>query len=243
MRMATYFEYSILDEGIRITLKEKKVIGAGRIVPPHEWPHKVDGAHMMGAAHLLALADKCVDDERPAAIRDETGITLTHGLAASLEEYIALQIGLPWSTSLIFGIDCRGGIAQPDFDLNARWLSGGTNPASGVSVEGCVLHYAGKLWRIPQPLFELWDKIQTFRRSDICDDPTRFRLISDIIGLLPSEEQTHLQTATYLSRIRIVHAVSFSLRLGTDPTDFDLIPCCLVEKFATVGPLPGTRHY
>jgi hypothetical protein len=229
-RIATFFDYSVLGDGIRITLKEKKLIGAGRIVPLGEWPHKVEAAHMMGAARLLALSDECVDEERPAAVREETAITLSHSLAASLEEHVALQIGLPCSTGLILGIDCRGGIAQSDFDLNARWLSGGAIPALGVSVQGSILSHAGEKWRIPQPLFDLWDKIQAFKGLDTSDDPTRFRLIAEITDLFPPEEQTHLKTARYLRRIRISHAASFSLRLGNDPTGFRFDPVLFGRK-------------
>ncbi|MGC8493408.1 MAG: SNF2-related protein [Syntrophobacteraceae bacterium] len=228
--MATFFEYSVFGDGIRIMLKEKKLIGAARIVPLGEWPHKVEAAHMIGAARLLALSDECVDDERPAAVRDETAITLSFSLAASLEEHVALQIGLPCSTGLILGIDCRGGIAQSDFDLNARWLSGGAIPALGVSVQGSILSHAGKKWRIPQPLFDLWDKIQAFKSLDTSDDPTRFRLIAEITGLFPPEEQTHLKTARYLRRIRISHAASFSLHLGNDPTGFRFDPVLFGRK-------------
>ncbi len=155
IKMAVFFEHSILDTGIRFTLREKKTIGNGEIVPPNDWPSKVDVAQMAAAARLLALSEECIDDEIPAATRDETGVTLSHIMIASLEEHIALQVGLPFSTGLILGIDCKGGIAQSNFDLNARWLSGGTIPAMGISVNGSILNHAGKQWRVPQPLFSL----------------------------------------------------------------------------------------
>ncbi len=230
--MTAKFEYTILDEAdaIRIELRERKIIGAGRIVPTREWALKVDGAHMTGAARLLAVADKCVDDEKPAAVRDETGINLSHTFVASLEEYIALKVGLPRSTGLVLGIDCKGNVAQPDFDLSARWLSMGTTPAIGVGVNGSILNHAGEQWRVPQPLFDLWDKIREFKRTDTRDDPTRFRLVAEIIGLLPSEEQVRLKTERYLRRIRIAHPTSFSLRLGAGPEGFRCDPVLFGAK-------------
>ena len=230
VKMAIFFEHEILDQGIFFTLKKKKLIGKGKIVPLNEWSREVDSSHMVAAARLLALSEESIDDDMPAAIGSENGVTLSHTQVASLEEHIALKAGLPPCTSLILEIDCRGGIAEPDFNLNGRWLSGGTIPAMGVSVAGSILKHAGKNWRIPQPLFSLCDKIQAFQNTDTTDDPTRFRLIAEIVDLLPAEGRNHLQAPNYLTRIRIVHAASFSLRLRTDAGGFRFDPVLFGRK-------------
>ncbi len=219
-----HFDYETSDSGIRLFLKERRGLLGDKGIRPGQWADRADDLLMIPIGRLLALADEQADDPNPAVSPEENCFLLKHSLVASLEEYIALRLGLPPATTLVLGLDCRGNISQPNFDVHASWLSGGTMPAAGARVYGSILLQGGNSWRIPEPLFSIWHNVQEFRKTDTADDATRFRLLSELIERFPSAEQARLRKDNYLSRMRIVHASAFSLHLSTDANGFRFDP-------------------
>ncbi len=218
------FHYDIHDDGIRFYLKKQQWLKGKTVVSPSKWAQEVDALCIAPTAHVLALVEKHIDDDTPPARQEGEGIFLSHSLIAALEEHTAKGLGLPPNTLMILGIDCRGGITQKNFDIRAQWLSGGAIPAVGAKTKGSILFQGGNTWRVPEPLFTIWENIQIFQATDTTDDPIRFRLIAKIIERLPSEERSRISTTNYLTRIRIAHATAFSLRLRTDPEGFHFDP-------------------
>ncbi len=218
------FEFELLGEGIRFFLKKRSWLGTKAVIPPDQWAGAVDASQMIAASRLLALVGEHLDDDLPPARQEETCVFLTHKLVAGLEEHIARSLGLPPNTLMILGIDCRGGISQPDFSIRAQWLSGGAIPAVGAKTKGSLLFQGGNSWRIPEPLFSIYENISAFRATDTADDTTRFKLIANILDRLPSEEQNRIRSDGYLTRIRIAQASAFSLRLRTDSKGFHFDP-------------------
>ncbi len=213
-------------------------------------PASVDAMSREDWALGLALSDlrALAEDEPSGALAiGEAEITLSHGLAASLDGETARMLGLPAFTDLTFETGVSGLLGSPGFRLDRRWTRGGR--AASPARTGAILHTDRGERRVPRaaydailiaeafddaaPLAEHWSALARFRRTLRPDDEEEDG---------PPDERARIAMTGFLGSLRIASANAFAMALrddGQGGVTFDPLPFSTGEGEQTAALAEG----
>lgn len=215
------FSWDNVGDGLLFKLSERRLLGT-RSIAVEDWVNAIEPDRLFAVGHLLGLAEQ-VDQQPPVRV-DGDRLWVANEVVAALTNSHALALELPSPAPLMLGLQSRGNIAQPTFEVSARWLETGAVPASGASVEGCLLRYRGQTYRIPEPLYSIWWGVARFRETDATADGERFRHLAALKDVIPDSPGSSVETDPYIRNTKVVHAAAFSLRLQTGARGFQVEP-------------------
>jgi superfamily II DNA or RNA helicase len=230
------FECERTGDGVVLRLVEKAWIGQPRSVPVEQWAERMGDQAFSGVSKVLAL----VDDAEHSVTRATDGLSLNYHTIASLTEPQALSLGLPPSTRVALQVDTKNLITDCDFRLTGRWIGEANRPLL-TTRQGAFLSVNGEWYRLPQPLFDLVEAIDSFATPDSVDSDVRMARLAHIQSLVPAEAREQISPDAYFSSFRVLHATAFSLSLKIDARSFDFDPVLfgrrVVERLTSEGGL------
>ncbi len=147
-------------------------------------------------------------------------LLLNPAFAASLSDPEAISLGLPPTAKLSLALESEGLLHRIDFRIKSRWLRPNGLPAL-VKVEGVRVRYDQQDWRIPEPLWSVYQATQDLGHE--LAEPDRFAGIAQLRALLGEELGDRLRPDGYLEQLRLHYAAGFSLDLrpAAQGIDFD----------------------
>ena len=230
--MATEFKWEANDDGVTFRLVERRLFGGARAVPFQRWTDMAAPECLAGIGFVMRLLEERGAETPEAISTDGTSLLVRHDLVAAIQEHQAAGLGLPPSTPLVLGIQSRGDIAQPAFEVSYRWLETAATKALGVREQGSILWHRGVPARLPEPLFGIARAISAFNAADTADDETRFQHLSSLKELIPDGPKAKhgLEVDPYVRDTKIVVASAFSLCLRTGKQGFDFDPVLFGRK-------------
>jgi hypothetical protein len=105
------FHHKIDEGGAVLTLREKSLIGAGRVMSPNSWAEAAGDVAFAGVARVLAVVDA---DDGSASVEGET-VRLSHRALAALTEPQAASLGLPHAAPFALSLETDKLITDPAF--------------------------------------------------------------------------------------------------------------------------------
>jgi len=155
-------------------------------------------------------------------IDDASGeISILPSVLAGFSAGEAEALRAPPPLPLALDLRSDGMIFDPRFRVEARFVgSGGT--AARADVAGALAQYDGRWFRIPQPLFGLYESAQRLR-SPIENEPQRLEAIARFKAAIPADLDIEVSDR-YLRDLRILYAASTSLSLRPHDESFDIDP-------------------
>ncbi|MBF0177257.1 MAG: restriction endonuclease [Magnetococcales bacterium] len=221
-----YFQHAVCPNGVRLERIEEKWFKK-RVVPLSAWSEHPPASQLA----VLDWIQARLDEENPHVVRleGEEAIILDHGVVASLHAGHAKALGLPDPVPHILHLESRGAITDAAFRIDCVWMDRGRE-LHGCQRQGSILAEGTSQWRIPQPLFDVVEAVEPFRRGETQDDPIRFAQlarIKDVLqnALADAAAGKKIGMDRHFRSIRMAHASAFSLRLqdGKDGITFDPI--------------------
>jgi SNF2 domain-containing protein/helicase-like protein len=208
-------EHQIAEGGALIRHKPRML---GKSLPYDQWLQNAEKQQVFALSQLQSL----LEDHPEAARPENGGVFLASDAIARLEESTAIALGLPPSTRLALRLRSQDQIMSPDFRVQKRWVKGGGVPVR-VKAEGAFLHYGGKIFRLPEPIYSLSRTANTL--SDELPEDQRLKAYTALGDALRADLGTDVADIDdYLNGVTIYHAAAFSLQLGINKDEFDFDP-------------------
>ncbi|MBT3765542.1 MAG: hypothetical protein HOF84_06770, partial [Rhodospirillales bacterium] len=212
------FTYSVEDEGVRLSLMQKSLLGKAHAIPIAEWlgvSRQLDGNSI---SKLIDLMDE--ED----VFSDEESVILSHMRVAEMDTGEASQFGLPPLPPFILELRSKGAIGREDFNIGTTWLGSTGQPITGLKRTGAILEQASHQYRIPKPLYSFISVLEEFNDSNFAGSAERLRAWADVQEKLKFDALENVTADGHLIGTRLVHASSFSLSLKSDDGGFDFDP-------------------
>lgn len=164
------------------------------------------------------------------------GIRASAHAVAGWSDSAASALGLPPATPLGFDVRLSGAMGKPGASIAVRWLQPGrTVPVRGAVPEGPWLKSADRTWRIPSPIFEVLELVESFNAAPKDSLEDQFRLWAQIRGRLGDESAGAL-TDGFLRSFRVVTASALTFNIATDARgDVQIDPVLLTSRRAADG--------
>ena len=203
-----FFKATHCSGGMLVSLVKEYLLKK-QYIHPDQWLDFLSTNQIIHVAPLLRLLEEEVVPP-PVAI-ENNALRVSDNIVAALSDAAAMALGLPSTTKLTLTLVSSDNIASDKFTVTARWMDRGKS-AWPVKVKGCILQYDQKDWRIPEPLYTMWQLVDGYKSSQP-DADDRFVFLAKLCSLLPRDKADKVQADGYLGHINVVHAAAFSLRL------------------------------
>lgn len=155
---------------------------------------------------------------------------------ARWSESAALAVGLPANCPLAFDVRLSGVLGKPGASISVRWLQPGkTIAVRDLTRNGLWLNWDGKTFRIPSPIFEIFDLVEAFNSAAESSLEDQFRVWAHIRELLGDVRVAGI-TDAFLRSFRVVTASALTFSITSDARgDLQVDPVLLTAKRADDG--------
>lgn len=201
-RTATTFRCRLEGDEVVLELAE-----GDALVAFDQWIAKAPQA----AAALADLRDMAQVESEPTVIVEPAAVRIHPSALARLDASVSATLNLPPPTRLALDLRPKGGIQEPEFLVEIRWVRPGGAPQR-VNVRGAVLETSSGLQRIPEPLYSMYLAAQLLS-IPIADDARRYKAIADLKAHWPDDPDLPVTSDAYLEDLRIHYASGVSLKL------------------------------
>lgn len=174
--------------------------------------------------------------EAGEATVSDGAIVVPASTVSQWSEAASLSLGLPANVPLGFDIRLSGAMGKPGGSIGVRWLQPGkTVPAKDVARNGLWLEAAGKVYRIPSPIYQVLGLVDAFNIVPEGETEEQFRMWAAIRSAL-GETSTTALTDGFLRSFRVVSASALTFSIGTDSAgNVQIDPVLLTSKRADEG--------
>lgn len=187
--------------GVIIRCLKKGIVGRAKPLAIGSWPSD-NGFSGCGLLRFL------VESERAQFVSD--GVLLPYNEVAELLETQAMLIGLPPSIPHALHLRSHGTLDEENFAVTAQWRKFGQIPVK-LRRTGAIAEEGDKRFRIPRPLLDIIDAIDSFNLADTKSRERRVEYWLPIQDALEAATGTRTQPDGYLGDLKIFHAASLSL--------------------------------
>lgn len=224
------FNFSYDDKGITLTVhQEAPGFLKSLFVRPKGL--KVEDLSAKNRKLIFAIADlKQASENYPDSLRtDDTGIWMSHDVAAELDAQTANTLGLPPIVDLVFKTDVEGVPGQDQFRLRHEWVRLGERQV--VTRIGSIVKTSDGLRRLPKWLLEAVTVSESFRTSSDLqahwEALARFRqALEPGFHKTDASASAQLGMSDFLRQLHVQIADGFSIMpTGSDiDPEFEVVP-------------------
>ena len=203
------FKFTSTPEGIRIQLLSDSLVPRST----ESWSAERDSTLRAGIAIIFSLA------EQESASILESEALIQSRVVAAMSAMDARLTGLPPVVPLRLDIRSVDEMGSVDFRLQSRWVMRNGLPLNRpFSRSGAIAEVGGHPFRIPDPVYSILEKIESFNSHPPTTEDDRFLKWGEIRSLL-SDDSEEIRNDHYLVGTRIYPGRSFTLRI--DPKGGD----------------------